>query len=75
MNIVTFIIGLLLFGYGIFTWISRKDNKKVFWKLEHMKKFWGEKTGASIHFISYTLLPIILGLIIIVSSFNGTSLF
>jgi hypothetical protein len=75
MNLITFIIGLSALGYGIYTWISRKNNEKIFWKLKHMRKFWGERTGSLIHFISYTLLPIIFGIVIIIFSINGGSLF
>jgi hypothetical protein len=44
-----------------------------FHKLGTMKKFWGDGPGLAIHFVSYTLVPIGVGLAIIVAGVNDLS--
>lgn len=39
-----------------------------------MKQQWGEKPGAVIHLIAYTVIPIIMGGVLIVVGFRGVSL-
>jgi hypothetical protein len=75
VNIVTCLIGIMGIGYGIYTFIMRKKSPGSFWKLEPMKKFWGEKLGYGIHVVGYTVVPILVGLIVLIKGLMGVSLF
>ena len=63
---VDIIIGILAIAYGIFTLIQRKRKPESFAKLESMKKFYGEKTGYLVHVIFYSIIPMVLGGVMIV---------
>ncbi len=50
------IMGLVsLYGYAT-------GNKKMFWKRGYYIKVWGEKRGKILHFISYVIVPIVVGI-------------
>lgn len=55
------VIGCLMVVYGVFMLLIRTFSPQRSWKLELMQKKWGEKTGNRIHFISYIVFPIALG--------------
>jgi hypothetical protein len=75
MNYTTLAIGLLAFFFGICTLFLRVKHPQTFSKLNAMKERYGEKAGAAIHTISYTILPIIAGIIFIIIGFMGESIF
>jgi hypothetical protein len=50
-------------------------NPEKFGKLNAMKEKYGEKTGVTIHTISYTVIPIVAGIIFIVVGFMGVTIF
>lgn len=60
------IIGVLCLAYGICTLILRKKKPESFSKLEAMKRAYGERTGYAIHFIAYSIMPILVGIAFIV---------
>jgi hypothetical protein len=74
MNYTTLVIGLLVLFFGICTLYLRIKRPGVFRKLNVMKTKYGEKTGAAIHTISYTVIPIIAGIIFIIIGFMGESI-
>ena len=71
MNFPTIGIGALIVAYGCYTAWARVKAPQQFHKLEAMKKFWGDAPGLAIHFVSYTLVPIGVGVAIIVAGVNG----
>ncbi|MDH5718039.1 MAG: hypothetical protein OEZ22_10420 [Spirochaetia bacterium] len=75
MNYFSISAGVIAIGYSIYTVFIRKNNPEKFKKLEPMKKFWGEKLGIVIHFIGYTVTPLIVGIIFIHKGINGLSIF
>lgn len=75
MNPVTVLIGILAIGFGAYTAWARAAKPGQFKKLEPMKKFWGEKAGMAIHFVAYTAVPIMFGIVIVITGLNGGSLF
>ena len=75
MNPITVAIGCLALCYGIFTAIWRAKHPEKFAKLEPMKRFWGERGGVVVHVIGYTVLPIVFGIVLIVSGVRGAALF
>ena len=74
MNYTTLVIGLLVLFFGICTLFLRVKRPQAFRKLNAMKARYGEKTGAAIHTISYTVIPIIAGIIFIIIGFMGESI-
>jgi hypothetical protein len=53
------------------TLFLRVKNPEKFGKLNAMKEKYGEKTGAAIHAISYTVIPIIAGILFIIIGLAG----
>jgi hypothetical protein len=75
MDFTTMLVGVALVAYGLVTtWIRRTAPNK-FRKLGPMKEFWGERGGFWIHVVGYSLLPIILGIILIFRGTRGLSIF
>lgn len=75
MNFITMAVGALALGYGIFSGIMRKINPSSFKKLEPMKRRYGEKAGSVIHFIGYVAVPILFGIVAIISGYHGKNIF
>ena len=60
------ILGGFMVVYGIVTLCMRMFAPNRSWKLEIMQKKWGEQRGRMIHIVSYTVFPIVLGVILVV---------
>lgn len=61
------IFGVLALLMGLLTIYLRVfKNSKGLGKLETMKEAYGEKLGLAIHIISYTVVPIAVGIVMIV---------
>jgi hypothetical protein len=75
MNPVTVVIGILAIGFGAYTAWARVKKPEQLKKLEPMKKFWGEKAGVAIHFVAYTAIPVLFGIVIVIKGLNGGSFF
>jgi len=75
MNYTTLAIGLFALLFGICTLFLRVKNPEKFGKLNAMKEKYGEKTGATIHAISYTVIPILAGILFIIIGLAGGSIF
>ena len=75
MNYATLVIGLFALLFGICTLFVRVKNPEKFSKLDAMKEKYGEKAGVAIHVISYTVIPIIAGIIFIVVACMGVAIF
>ena len=71
MNYTTLAIGLFTLIFGICSLFIRVKHPGKFWKLNVMKEKYGEKTGATIHTISYTIIPIIAGILFIIIGLKG----
>lgn len=74
MDPLTIGLGVVAVGYGCYTGYLRKKDPSKFGKLEAMKKFWGEKAGLAIHFVAYTIIPIVFGIMLIVAGSRGLSI-
>jgi len=73
MNLTTVGIGMAAIGYGLYTaWVHRARPEQ-FRKLGPMKKFWGDTAGLAMHFFSYTVMPIIVGALLVLSGLLGGS--
>ena len=75
MNYTTLAIGLFALLFGICTLVLRLKNPEKFGKLNAMKEKYGEKTGITIHTISYTVIPIIAGILFIIIGLKGGAIF
>lgn len=61
------LVGILALLYGLYSLYLRvRKDMKSFGKLDQMKERFGEKAGNIIHIVSYTILPILIGISIIV---------
>lgn len=72
----TLIFGILLLVFGLFTIYLRvfKESKGL-GKLDRMKQVYGDKIGTLMHIISYTVVPILLGVAGIIAYFLGVEIF
>ena len=75
MNIPTVAIGIAALLFGIYTIYVRSTNPDKFGKLKAMKENFGEKRGALIHLVFYSIIPIIFGIIMLFAGFMGVSFF
>ena len=70
------IIGILALLYGLYTiYLKVSKNAKAWGKLDRMKEVYGEKAGSAIHIISYTVVPIAIGIIGIAAYCLGIKVF
>jgi hypothetical protein len=70
------IIGILALLYGLYTiYLRVRKDSKAWGKLEKMKEVYGEKAGTVIHIISYTIVPIAVGIVGIVAYCLGIKVF
>jgi hypothetical protein len=75
MNVTTILVGVAAMVYGGFSAWARRKTPEKFRKLGPMKEFWGGRAGLAIHFIGYTVVPLVLGAGLIVHGVRGGSLF
>lgn len=75
MNWITIGVGVAALLYGVYTLIMRFKAPEKFGKLEVMRRFWGEKAGLVIHFVGYTLVPMIVGILLVIAGIKGAALF
>jgi hypothetical protein len=62
------VLGLLAVAYGVYTLYVRAASPEKLGKLEAMKEQWGERGGTIAHVVAYTVLPIAVGLVLVVTS-------
>lgn len=74
MNPMTVWLGALIVAYGCYTAYARVKAPHQFHKLDAMKKFWGESAGLAIHFVGYTVVPIVVGIAMIIAGMSGLSI-
>jgi hypothetical protein len=75
MDPLTVGVGVAAIAYGIFTLVARAKKPEMFKKLEPMKQRWGPSAGLAIHIVGYTVVPIVFGVISVLSGLAGKSLF
>lgn len=68
-------IGALVIAYGIFTLYTRIRFPERLPKLAAMKRVYGNKAGEIVHVIFYTIIPIVFGLILLISGILNVNVF
>ena len=68
---VSVVIGSLAVAYGGYTLYARMKRPEQFKKLTAMRKAFGNKAGPLMHLISYSILPIALGALLIIRGILG----
>ena len=56
------IIGALCVIYGLYTLIYRLIKPERFKKMEPMQRVYGEKAGYVVHLLTYSIIPLVLGI-------------
>jgi len=67
---VNFFLGLLAIVYGLYWLFQRKTAPEDIEKLQLMIERNGEKMGHSIHLFGHTILPVIVGLLLLFTHFQ-----
>ena len=75
MDFTSIAIGMAGLLFGAYTIYTRLTNPDKFRKLQAMKENFGEKSGSLIHFVFYSLVPIIFGVVMVFSGYKGVSFF
>jgi hypothetical protein len=65
------LLGIAALGYGLYTGYVRATSPEKFGKLAAMKKQWGDRAGMIVHVVAYTIIPLIVGIVLIASSMVG----
>jgi len=66
------LLGIAALGYGIYTAYVRVTSPEKVGKLAAMKEQWGEGPGMIVHVVAYTVVPLILGLVLIATSLGAS---
>jgi hypothetical protein len=66
------IIGAIAVTFGLVTLIGRfaAPDSAIFSKLEPMKEQFGDGVGTALHWVSYTIIPLVAGLFLVVASLS-----
>ncbi len=65
------LLGIVILGFGLYTTIQRlRGNETAFKKLEPLREMFGSSIGNFIHIIAYCILPIVAGIVLILSGTN-----
>lgn len=75
MNWITIGIGALILCGGLYMTLLRFTNPQKLNKLEPMKQRFGATAGPIIHVVAYSVMPIVAGIIFIITGVKGGSLF
>lgn len=67
-------LGLLTITYGCYTAIMRRKDPSKFGKIEGMKHIFGNRLGNWIHIIAYSVIPVIVGGLLVVVGLLGVLL-
>ena len=65
------LLGIAALGYGVYTAYVRATSPEKFGKLAAMKEQWGEGPGMIVHVVAYTVVPLILGIVLIAVSVSA----
>ena len=62
------LLGVAAILFGLYTAYVRATTPEKLGKLDAMKKQWGERGGTAVHIIGYTVVPIVVGVLLVASA-------
>lgn len=62
------LLGAAAILYGFYTAFARARTPEKFAKLDAMKKQWGERAGTAVHIVAYTVVPIVVGVVLVLTA-------
>ena len=65
------LLGVAAILYGLYTAYVRATTPEKFEKLDAMKEHWGERGGMAVHIVGYTVVPIVVGVILVATALMG----
>ena len=65
------LLGIGALGFGLYTGYVRSTSPEKFGKLKAMKEQWGPTAGNLVHLIAYTLIPIVVGVVLLFRDLAG----
>lgn len=68
---INVIIGIAAIAFGFLTLFLRLKAPEKLGKLKAMQLFWGKRNGNIVHFISYTLVPMVFGAVMLIKYFQS----
>lgn len=74
MDSITIAVGFVPILFGVYTLFIRIISPEKLAKLGPMKEKFGARQGLIIHTITYSVMPIIFGIVLVYAGFNGMSL-
>jgi uncharacterized membrane protein YraQ (UPF0718 family) len=70
-NVIYLVFGIFFLIAGFVSLVAKAlDAKWLFAKEERYKRFWGQTFGAILHFVSYVIVPIVVGVAMILMYFE-----
>ena len=75
MNPITIAVGVVALLFGIYTLYLHVRRPEKFAKLKAMQEKFGEKSGYAVHFLAYSVVPIVFGAVMIFAGLHGVSFF
>jgi hypothetical protein len=69
----TILIGLAASLFGASTIILRHSHPHLFKKFGLMKAQFGDTAGYIVHFVAYSAVPLIFGIVMVLNGLNGSS--
>ena len=75
MNIPTIVIGLAALLFGVYIIYVRSTDPGKLAKLKAMQDNLGDKRGSLTHLLFYSIFPIIVGIILLLTGLLGVSVF
>lgn len=75
MNEVTVGVGAAAILYGFYTLYLHLTSRRGFGKLTAMRETWGRPLGTLIHFVAYTVVPLVFGFTMLLRGLGGKPLF
>lgn len=73
MDYTNLIFGTLALTFGVYMLYLRVSGKiRTSEKLIKMKQLMGDTTGNIVHLVAYTILPLVVGLIMLVAAFSDS---
>jgi len=74
LDLITVGIGIVILWFGIFNTMLRQRSPEKLKALVSMKQRFGDKPAQFLHLLAYSIIPIILGVLLLFSGLNGRSL-